>query len=388
MCTLATAARAILTALLTLALIGSAAAQTERAKISKKPQADIAQKEARAVLLQERLGQMDLGPELELSKGDLAGSGLLLGFGAELLNQFKDQMNGFPGGEFSGVLQGIDGTGGDSPLSGARFKPAETAMISKDTSLISKGGAGDSRLMSGDTDTVYTITSSHSDYESSDGTQIVTETLTVTDDKGNSFSQTITHEKNSKDEVTETQTVTSTDPQGNTTSESSCTGKNCPDTESSSEDTGSEDTGSEDTGSGDASGDEDTAPAEQEGTPDPDGAECTGAGCEEFKAFSSSLLAALDKNRIEPQQDRDSMMQPGAGTKSPSGTRSDAIIEKAGKERLNPLILHDRAGGDSVPLPGPGGSEPLGQDPGTLVDPPDEGGTLPDDEESGPPRRD
>ena len=81
------------------------------------------------------------------------------------------------------------------------------------------------------------------------------------------------------------------------------------------------------------------------------------------------------------------MMQPGAGTKPASGTRTDAIIEKAGKERLDRLILHDNASGADVPLPGPGGAEPLGQDPDTLVDPPEEGGTLPDEDESDPPRR-
>lgn len=52
---------------------------------------------------------------------------------------------------------------------------------------------------------------------------------------------------------------------------------------------------------------------------------------------------------------------------------------------MNPLILHDNVSGDGVPLPGPEPDDPLRQDPDTLVDPPDEGGSLPDERD--PPRR-
>lgn len=364
----ATISRVFLTTFLAAVLIGPAVAQTNDTRISNKKASDLARTESAAELLKERLRHIQLEPNLELEQGDLAGSGLLLGFGKEFLEQFKNQMDGFPGGEFTGILAGVDGAGGNTVLSGQRFKPAETAIIRKDTSLIGKSGAGDSRLMTGGADTTYTITSSHTDEQSSDGSQRVTETLVVTDDEGNSFSQTVTHETNSEGDVTETQSVSSTDSDGNTTSESSCTGKNCG--ESSEED---------------ATADDDEAPPSQEGTPDPESGDCSGPGCEEFQLFADGLLASLAANRIEPQQGADTMMQPGVGTKPASGRLTDAAIQKAGQERLNPLILHDNVSGDGVPLPGPEPDEPLRQDPDTLVDPPDEGGSLPDEED--PPRR-
>jgi hypothetical protein len=368
--------RVFLATLLALALISSAAAQTDKAQVSEKKAPDFARKDARADLLTEKLRQMQLNPNLGLEQGDLAGSGLLLGFGKEFLEQFKNQMDGFPDGEFTGTLAGFDGTGGIAAPPGGRFQPAETAIIRKDTSLTGKRSAGDSRLMSGDASTTYTITSSHTDEQSSDGSQKVTETLTVTDDEGNSFSQTITHETNSEGEVTESQTVTSTDSNGNTTNESSCTGKNCGDTES----------GGEDSSGEAAAAEGDDPPPSQEGRPDPEGgADCTGPGCEEFELFTSGLLASLEKNRIEPQQGADTMMQPGEGTKPASGKLTNAAIEKAGKERLNPLILHDNASGESAPLPGPDTDQPIRNDPDWLVNPPDEGGELPD--ESEPPRK-
>lgn len=201
----------------------------------------------------------------------------------------------------------------------------------------------DSRLMTGDASTTYTITSSHTDLLRSDGSQKVTETLTVTDDEGNSFAQTITHETNSEGEVNETQTVTSTDSDSNTTSESSCTGRNCGDSES----------GGGESSDEDAAADSDQPPPSQEGTPDPESADCTEPACEEFQLFTNGLLASLEENRIEPQQGADTMMQPGVGTKPASGKLTDAAIEKAGKERLNPLILHDNVSGEGAPCQDP-----------------------------------
>lgn len=373
---IATKSCTMLTAVLALALIGPAVAQTDKARISDRKIADPARTESAAELLQERLRQLELHPNLELEQGGLAGSGLLLDFGREFLEQFVNQMGSFPGGDFTGTLAGFDAASGGADFSGARIKLAETAVIRKDTSLIQKGRSGDSRLMTGDASTTYTITSSHTDEQSSDGSQRVTETLTVTDDEGNSFSQTITHETNAAGDVTETQTVSSTDSDGNTTSESSCTGKGCSDSQSG-------DDGSSDE---DSAADNDQPPPSQEGRPDPESSDCTGPGCEEFELFTEHLLASLANNRIEPQQGADTMSQPGEGTKPASGRLTDAAIQKAGMERLNPLILHDNAGGsERAPLPGPEPDEPLRQDPGTLVDPPEDEGSLPDD--TRPPRK-
>ncbi len=130
-----------------------------------------------------------------------------------------------------------------------------------------------------------------------------------------------------------------TDSNGNTVSESSCTGYAC--------------------------------------TPSPDSGGCTGQQCEEFKAFTDAFLGALATNRIVSQQtDPGSMMQPGVGT-SPAGSRTNAVIEKAAGERLNPYILHDNAGDSSIPLPAGSNSAPTVDKIDTLVDPPRGDGSQP-----------
>jgi hypothetical protein len=226
--------------------------------------------------------------------------------------------------------------------------------------------------MSGGAGRTYHIESSMTDYMGSDGTQKITETLKVTDDLGNVFEQTMTHETDSNGDVTETQVVKATDKDGKTESEKSCTGKKCSDEDPPPPTPPPED---EDPPPPPPPEDDDTSGGAS--TPTPDAGDCTGQQCEEFDAFTEAFLGALATNHIVSQQtDPGSMMQPGVGT-SPAGSRTDAVIDKAAKERLNPYILHDNAGDSSIPLPAGSNSAPTVDKIDTLVDPPRGDGSRP-----------
>ncbi len=331
----------------------------------------------RANQVMDKLGQIGADGLPGLEPGSLAGSGLLLGFGEDLRAGFIDQLGEFPDGDFTGLLEGVAGGEGSGSIGGGRFQPT-TGNPAKDSSLLQGDRpVGDSRIMAGGGSSgggssggTFTIVSSSEDTMSSNGTQKVTDSINVTHDDGSSASHTMTSETHKDGSTTETQSASSTDKDGNTESESSTS---TTDTEGNTTTT----TTSTDKDGNKTTTTTKTKASDPASTPDPDGGDCTSAGCDEFMAFTDAFFGALAVNQIESQQtDSGSMMQPGVGTSTP-GSFSQAELDRMSKERLNPYILHDNAGDSSIPMPAGSGTRPTFDVKESLTDPPRDGGTRP-----------